>query len=238
MTPGNRGARCQRRWPIDLLKVSHHGQQLNFAPFMEALSPSMIVRTGSEKLSPERPSRSVIPARRPGSPMEGQWLSARILPDDFGPTGGISSNDVHRPSGARVTRRPRARWFREVAPRRQLAGGRRRTGAWYYFADAHRRRLGVGQRRPMVLGGWTGAMVTDAWVVAAAAGIGSARPVNRSPAGSRSTAGTTWAPAVRWIYRLGSIDGSWYYMDANGVATGWLRLGSSWYYMGEAPVPW
>ena len=29
------------------------------------------------------------------------------------------------------------------------------------------------------------------------------------------------------------IDGSWYYMDANGaMATGWLRLGSSWYYMG------
>ena len=225
---------------VDLLKAGHHGQRSsNFAPFMEALSPSMIVQTGSEKLSPDSLTDPVIHGSATWVPMEELWLSARIpsLMTTFDSTG-ISSNDVSTAQWGHEydAQTPRARWFKGGRPAATTGWWQGRTGAWYYFADAP---IAEASAWVSSSGQWywvdqTGAMVTDAWV---------------SSGGSWYRVGATGEMVTGWVqvdgswYYMGTsgqmvtgwvqIDGSWYYMDANGaMATGWLRLGSSWYYMG------
>ena len=105
---------------VDLLKAGHHGQRSsNFAPFMEALSPSMIVQTGSEKLSPDSLADPVIHGSATWVPLEELWLSARIpsLITTFDSTG-ISSNDVSTAQWGHEydDETPRAWWFKGGRP--------------------------------------------------------------------------------------------------------------------------
>ncbi|WP_315312227.1 hypothetical protein [uncultured Actinomyces sp.] len=188
---------------------------------MEALSPSMIVQAGSEKLSPDSLTDSAIHGSATWVPMEELWLSARIpsLMTTFDSTG-ISSNDVSTAQWGHEydAQTPRAWWFKGGRPAATTGWWQGRTGAWYYFADAP-----VVEASAWVSssGQWywvdqTGAMATDAWV---------------NSGGSWYRVGASSEMVTGWV----QVDGTWYYMDANGVmSTGWTKVAGAWYYMDEA----
>ena len=133
---------------VDLLKAGHHGQRSsNFEPFMAALSPSMIVQTGSETLSPDRLTTDVIHGSDLWVPMEELWERGRIpsLVTTFAPSG-ITTNDLTSASwGHEYDGRTPRRHDRLVArplPLLVLLRG-----------QAQRRGLGLGQRRRALVPG-------------------------------------------------------------------------------------
>lgn len=81
---------------VDLLKAGHHGMaSSNFRPFMETLSPSMIVQTGPKWFTPDSLTDSVIHGDTSWAPTLDLW-SAGSIPAIVATftSSGISYNDL------------------------------------------------------------------------------------------------------------------------------------------------
>ena len=105
---------------VDLLKAGHHGMaSSNFRPFMETLSPSMIVQTGPKWFTPDSLTDSVIHGDTSWAPTLDLW-SAGSIPAIVATftSSGISYNDLSAASWGHeyggVT--PRAWWFKGARP--------------------------------------------------------------------------------------------------------------------------
>ena len=81
---------------VDLLKAGHHGMaSSNFPPFMETLSPSMIVQTGPKWFTPDSLTDSVIHGDTSWAPTLDLWSAGSIpaIVDTF-TSSGMSYNDL------------------------------------------------------------------------------------------------------------------------------------------------
>ena len=123
---------------VDLLKAGHHGMaSSNFPPFMETLSPSMIVQTGPKWFTPDSLTDSVIHGDTSWAPTLDLW-SAGSIPAIVATftSSGISYNDLSAASWGHeyggVT--PRAWWFKGARPSATTGWWQGRSGYWYYFA--------------------------------------------------------------------------------------------------------
>ena len=244
---------------VDLLKAGHHGMaSSNFPPFMEALSPSMIVQTGPKWFTPDSLTDSVIHGDASWAPTLDLW-SAGSIPAIVATftSSGISYNDLSAASWGHeyggVT--PRAWWFKGARPSATTGWWQGRSGYWYYFAGKP-----SAEASTWVYDGgqwyWmdaTGAMATGwihdgkSWYYLDSAG---------HPAGNGwSLIGSSWyylsggRVATGWLYDAGSwyylnaatgamatgwvqVDGQWYFLRSSGaMVTGWMNGGGPWYYL-------
>ena len=244
---------------VDLLKAGHHGMaSSNFPPFMETLSPSMIVQTGPKWFTPDSLTDSVIHGDTSWAPTLDLW-SAGSIPAIVATftSSGISYNDLSAASWGHeyggVT--PRAWWFKGARPSATTGWWQGRSGYWYYFAGKP-----SAEASTWVYDGgqwyWmdaTGAMATGwihdgkSWYYLDSAG---------HPAGNGwSLIGSSWyylsggRVATGWLYDAGSwyylnaatgamatgwvqVDGQWYFLRSSGaVVTGWMNGGGPWYYL-------
>ena len=244
---------------VDLLKAGHHGMaSSNFPPFMETLSPSMIVQTGPKWFTPDSLTDSVIHGDTSWAPTLDLW-SAGSIPAIVATftSSGISYNDLSAASWGHeyggVT--PRAWWFKGARPSATTGWWQGRSGYWYYFAGKP-----SAEASTWVYDGgqwyWmdaTGAMATGwihdgkSWYYLDSAG---------HPAGNGwSLIGSSWyylsggRVATGWLYDAGSwyylnaatgamatgwvqVDGQWYFLRSSGaMVTGWMNGGGPWYYL-------
>lgn len=244
---------------VDLLKAGHHGMaSSNFPPFMETLSPSMIVQTGPKWFTPDSLTDSVIHGDTSWAPTLDLW-SAGSIPAIVATftSSGISYNDLSAASWGHeyggVT--PRAWWFKGARPSATTGWWKGASGSWYYFAGKP-----SAEASTWVYDGgqwyWmdaTGAMATGwihdgkSWYYLDSAG---------HPAGNGwSLIGSSWyylsggRVATGWLYDAGSwyylnaatgamatgwvqVDGQWYFLRSSGaMVTGWMNGGGPWYYL-------
>ena len=244
---------------VDLLKAGHHGMaSSNFPPFMETLSPSMIVQTGPKWFTPDSLTDSVIHGDTSWAPTLDLW-SAGSIPAIVATftSSGISYNDLSAASWGHeyggVT--PRAWWFKGARPSATTGWWQGRSGYWYYFAGKP-----SAEASTWVYDGgqwyWmdaTGAMASGwihdgkSWYYLDSAG---------HPAGNGwSLIGSSWyylsggRVATGWLYDAGSwyylnaatgamatgwvqVDGQWYFLRSSGaMVTGWMNGGGPWYYL-------
>ena len=244
---------------VDLLKAGHHGMaSSNFPPFMETLSPSMIVQTGPKWFTPDSLTDSVIHGDTSWAPTLDLW-SAGSIPAIVATftSSGISYNDLSAASWGHeyggVT--PRAWWFKGARPSATTGWWQGRSGYWYYFAGKPSAEASawVYDRGSWYWMGTTGAMATGwihdgkSWYYLDSAG---------HPAGNGwSLIGSSWyylsggRVATGWLYDAGSwyylnaatgamatgwvqVDGQWYFLRSSGaMVTGWMNGGGPWYYL-------
>lgn len=228
---------------VDLLKAGHHGQRSsNFEPFMAALSPSMIVQTGSESLSPDRLTTDVIHGSDLWVPMEELWEKGRIpsLVATFAPSG-ITTNDLSAASWGHEydNESPRAWWFQAGRPVATTGWWHAPSHSWYYFAGKPSAEASAWVSDG---GQWfrvdeTGAMISSTWFssggqwywLGASGAMATSGWIND---------GTAWYYLDADGHPSGNgwtrIEGSWYYLSAGRAATGWVSSGGTWYYMDPA----
>lgn len=204
---------------VDLLKAGHHGMaSSNFPPFMETLSPSMIVQTGPKWFTPDSLTDSVIHGDTSWAPTLDLW-SAGSIPAIVATftSSGISYNDLSAASWGHeyggVT--PRAWWFKGARPSATTGWWQGRSGYWYYFAGKPSAEASawVYDRGSWYWMGATGAMASSEWIYD----------------------GTDWYYIEASGHLAGSgwmwNSGSWYYLSNGRMTTGWLLDHGTWYYM-------
>lgn len=228
---------------VDMLKAGHHGtRSSNFEPFMEALSPSMIVQTGVEWFTPDRLTKNVIHGNVSWAPMMDLASSAGIpaLVATFGSTG-ISYSDFSAASWGHEYDKetPRAWWFSGGHPSATTGWWKASSGTWYYFAGkpSSETNTWVNDGGQWFWMGTTGAMASSTWI-----NDGKGLYYIDS-AGHPSGSGWTWINGS-WYYLTGgratlgwmADGGSWYYLDGHtgAMATGWTQVDGQWYYMGSS----
>ena len=205
---------------VDMLKAGHHGLTTsNSESFMAALSPSMIVQTNPEWVTPDRLTTSVtVSGTASWAPTADLWDRARI-PAVVGTftESGISYNDLSAASWGHeyyqgVT--PRAWWFQGARPQSTYGWWKGWSGNWYFFTGHPYCATSqwVNDRGSWYWMDATGAMATG-WIH-----DGKARYYLDS---AGHPAGDGWS----------LIDGSWYYLSGGRVATGWFYDAGSWYYL-------
>ena len=228
---------------VDLLKAGHHGMaSSNFRPFMETLSPSMIVQTGPKWFTPDSLTDSVIHGDTSWAPTLDLW-SAGSIPAIVATftSSGISYNDLSAASWGHeyggVT--PRAWWFKGARPSATTGWWQGRSGYWYYFAGKPSAEASawVYDRGSWYWMGATGAMATSEWI------HDGTDWYYIEASGHLAGSGWMW-DSGSWYYLSNGrmttgwlLDhGTWYYMDLHTgtMRTGWVRIDDRWYYLGSS----
>ncbi len=228
---------------VDLLKAGHHGMaSSNFPPFMETLSPSMIVQTGPKWFTPDSLTDSVIHGDTSWAPTLDLW-SAGSIPAIVATftSSGISYNDLSAASWGHeyggVT--PRAWWFKGARPSATTGWWQGRSGYWYYFAGKPSAEASawVYDRGSWYWMGATGAMASSEWI------HDGTDWYYIEASGHLAGSGWMW-DSGSWYYLSNGrmttgwlLDhGTWYYMDLHTgtMRTGWVRIDDRWYYLGSS----
>ena len=246
---------------VDVLKAGHHGlRSSNFAPFMEALDPTMIIQTGTEAYAADSLTTSVIHGQATWAPAAELWDNAKIpsVIATFTPSG-ISYNDLTKASWGHEydAEHPRAWWFQAGRPAPTTGWWQGRSGSWYYFAGKPSAEAStwVSDNGQWYWMGATGAMASSEWIsdgnglyyIDSAGHPSSASGWTqndgawyylrdgRAHTGWLNDRGTWYLldPASgQMVTGWGQADGSWYHMDSSGhMTTGWINDGGSWYYL-------
>lgn len=207
---------------VDMLKAGHHGLATsNSESFMATLSPSMIIQTNPEWVTPDRLTTLVtVSGTASWAPTADLWDRARIpaVVGNFTESG-ISYNDLSAASWGHeyyqgVT--PRAWWFQGARPQSTYGWWKSWSGNWYFFADHPYCATSqwVNDRGTWYWMDSTGAMATG-WIY---------------DASSRYYLDDKGNPSAQgWQ----SVDGNWHYFVDGRASTGWIQDGDSCYYMNE-----
>ena len=249
---------------VDMLKAGHHGLTTsNSESFMATLSPSMIIQTNPEWVTPDRLTTSVtVSGNASWAPTADLWDRARI-PAVVGTftESGISYNDLSAASWGHeyyqgVT--PRAWWFRGARPQSTYGWWKGWSGNWYFFTGHPYCATSqwVNDRGSWYWMDSTGAMATG-WIYDGSSRYYLDGKGNPTAQGWQRVDGN-WhyfvdgRASIGWLadrgawYRLDEwsgvmltgwqkVDGAWYYFDGAGVmVTGWNQVGGSWYFMAES----
>ena len=228
---------------VDLLKAGHHGMaSSNFRPFMETLSPSMIVQTGPKWFTPDSLTDSVIHGDTSWAPTLDLW-SAGSIPAIVATftSSGISYNDLSAASWGHeyggVT--PRAWWFKGARPSATTGWWQGRSGYWYYFAGKPSAEASawVYDRGSWYWMGATGAMASSEWI------HDGTDWYYIEASGHLAGSGWMWNSGSWYYLSNGRMTtgwlldhGTWYYMDPHtgAMRTGWVRIDDRWYYLGSS----
>lgn len=251
---------------VDMLKAGHHGLTTsNSESFMAALSPSMIIQTNPEWVTPDRLTTSVtVSGTASWAPTADLWDRARI-PAVVGTftESGINYNDLSAASWGHeyyqgVT--PRAWWFQGARPQSTYGWWKGWSGNWYFFTGHPYCATSqwVNDRGSWYWMDSTGAMATG-WIYDGSSRYYLDDKGNPTAQGWLQVDGN-WhyfvdgRASIGWLadrgtwYRLDEwsgvmltgwqkVDGRWYYMLSSGaVATGWQSIGGTWYYFDGAGV--
>ena len=249
---------------VDMLKAGHHGLATsNSESFMATLSPSMIIQTNPEWVTPDRLTTSVtVSGTASWAPTADLWDRARIpaVVGTFSESG-ISYNDLSAASWGHeyyqgVT--PRAWWFQGARPQSTYGWWKSWSGNWYFFADHPYCATSqwVNDRGTWYWMDSTGVMATG-WIYDGSSRYYLDDKGNPTAQGWQSVDGnwhyfvdgrasTGWLADRGTWYRLDEstgamltgwqkVDGRWYYMRSSGaVVTGWQSIDGSWYYFDGA----
>ena len=249
---------------VDMLKAGHHGLATsNSESFMATLSPSMIIQTNLEWVTPDRLTTLVtVSGTASWAPTADLWDRARI-PAVVGTftESGISYNDLSAASWGHeyyqgVT--PRAWWFQGARPQSTYGWWKSWSGNWYFFVDHPYCATSqwVNDRGTWYWMDSTGAMATG-WIYDGSSRYYLDDKGNPTAQGWQSVDGnwhyfvdgrvsTGWLADRGTWYRLDEstgvmltgwqkVDGRWYYMRSSGaMVTGWQSIDGSWYYFDGA----